>query len=141
MDKEPQVEWTIRLYKNWYKTIILILLIVFICVIVYFSFRDILFVILAALFLVGSVINFFFPIKYVFTPEEIKMITPLVRKKRRWETFKSYYIDKNGIFLSPFTGKSRLERFRGLYLIGAQHNTEAIAFVRDKLKPQEGTKS
>lgn len=139
--EETQLEWTVHLYKNWYKTITLVFFIAFICVIVYFSFHEILFVILAAVFLLGSVINFFFPIKYIFTPEEIQTITPLVRKRRRWDTLKTYYIDKNGIFLSPFAGRSRMERFRGLYLIGAQRNTQALEFIRTKLKPQEGAKS
>ncbi|MFC1524996.1 hypothetical protein ACFL5I_01265 [Planctomycetota bacterium] len=139
--EEVRLEWTVRLYQNWRKTAILVLVIILICALVYLSFHEILFVILAAIFLCGSVINFFFPIKYVFTDESIKVITPLTSKKRNWSTLKSYYIDKNGIFLSPFAGKSRLERFRGLYLIGARHNTEAIAFVREKLKPQKETKA
>ena len=131
---ESSLEWTVCLYKeNWRKTGLLTLLILLVCCLVYLGLRDWIFVVLTVLFLAGSVISFFLPIRYIFTSDEVRVITPLSRKIRKWAEFKSYYVDPNGILLSPFLKKSRLERFRGIYLIRGNRQEGVTDFIRDKI--------
>jgi hypothetical protein len=47
-----------------------------------------------------------------------------------WSIYRSCYPDKNGILLSPFVRPSRLENFRGIYLMFADNGEEVTRFVK-----------
>ncbi|MFH1654064.1 MAG: hypothetical protein ABIE74_08395 [Pseudomonadota bacterium] len=42
---------------------------------------------------------------------------PLGSINKSWNEFKSAHRDRNGILLSPFAFRSRLEKFRGTYIL------------------------
>ena len=64
-------------------------------------------------------------------PEEGLEITYLGRRRaRRWSEFRSYYVGRTGVLLSPFSGPHRLENFRGHYLLLGPRREEVIEFVR-----------
>jgi hypothetical protein len=50
-------------------------------------------------------------------------------------------VDKNGVLLSPFAGRSRLENFRGVYVRFGQNKDQVVNFVRSKIEKKESTKS
>lgn len=133
--QEETFEWVVRLYAtNWRKTVLLVTFIVLVCGIVYYAFQSLIFVVLAALFLAGSLIKFFIPIRYIFDKEGVRIITPLTQQFRQWSAFKSFYPDKRGVLLSPFPNKSWLENFRGLYLIwGADNHSRILDIIKDNI--------
>lgn len=45
--------------------------------------------------------------------------------------FRSFYPDKRGVLLSPFTRPSRLENFRGVYVRYDGNKDEVDAFVKE----------
>jgi hypothetical protein len=51
------------------------------------------------------------------------------RREKGWSEFRSYYVDREGLLLSPFTERSRLERFRGVSLQFHGNRDEVVAFV------------
>ncbi len=55
------------------------------------------------------------------------------KQSRKWDSFKTYYPDKNGIFLSPFAHKTRLENFRGLYIRLKENRKEVLDFIKQKI--------
>lgn len=128
------LEWVSRPYKrDWKKSLLLVLFIILTCEVVYIGFHNTFFVVLSAIFLTGSLLRFFLPTRYIFTAEEIKITSPGLNKTRRWEVFKSYYVDKNGVLLSPYTGKSKLENLRGLYIMFSNNKDEVVEFVKNKV--------
>jgi len=84
--------------------------------------------------LFGSLSSYFFPTKYLFYPDRIEVHTFARRYSRSWSYFKSYHPDKNGVLLSPFEGRSRLERFRGIYVMFDGHKDEAMRYIEDKIR-------
>lgn len=103
---------------------------------VYFSTLSIPFAVLAAVVLFASLAKFFFPTTYKLTQNEIVISTFTQTMKKEWTLFRSFYPDKNGILLSPFVGPSRLENFRGLYLMFEGNANEVTEFVRGKINAQ-----
>ncbi|MBN1150260.1 hypothetical protein JXA84_03445 [candidate division WOR-3 bacterium] len=78
--------------------------------------------------------EFFLPVQYGFDDNHVwKKIGP-VRIRKEWKQLRSFYTDKNGILLSPFSRPSRLETFRGIYIRFAGGDRERIIqSINDKL--------
>ncbi|MBN1620815.1 hypothetical protein JW890_08835 [candidate division WOR-3 bacterium] len=82
--------------------------------------------------------EFFLPVKYGLDKDFVwKKIGP-VKIQKQWVQLRSFYTDKNGILISPFTKPSRLETFRGIYIrfAGAERQT-VLEAVKKHLKGQE----
>ena len=85
---------------------------------------------LAFILLMGSLWPFFVPTKYRITSWGVEQIRWPVRQKRPWSHFRRYEVDARGILLSPFISPSRLDSFRGMYLLignGSQKIQEVVA--------------
>ncbi len=89
-----------------------------------------LFGVLAIVVLTASLTKFYFPTSYKLTDRHVIVKTTLQTLKKDWSIYRSCYPDKNGIQLSPFPEPSRLENFRGMYLMFDDNKDEVTAFVR-----------
>jgi hypothetical protein len=107
-----------------------LLLIGVILVVVYFIAQSILMVFLALLIFTGALSTFFFPTKYQVDHEKVRIKYMFTSVEKELSMFRSFYPDKNGVLLSPFTRPSRLENFRGLYLRYHRNKEEVDNFVK-----------
>jgi hypothetical protein len=87
------------------------------------------FTVLAVLLLWGQVAGFFLPTRYTLTDDAVAVRGLLTRREKPWSEFRSYFVDREGLLLSPFAERSRLERFRGLSLQFHGNRDQVIAFV------------
>jgi len=109
-----------------------VFVIIFLCAIgigVYFSF-GLYWVIIAYILLVGGILPYWLPTYYYLDEEGVRIKGIIVERKKRWDEFKSYYKDKNGVFLSPFSEPTRLENFRGIYIRFNNNKKEVIEFIK-----------
>lgn len=118
-------------------TIILILFLTLMVAIVYSLTESIIFTIVGALILWGSLSQYFLPTRFTFYDSKVRVKYTVNAIEKEWRLFRSYYRDKNGVLLSPFVGPSRLENFRGLYVRFAGNKDEVMAVVADKIKKPE----
>lgn len=98
------------------------------------------FLFLAVLILTGSLSPYFFPTRYELTQDKLRVRFLAVRKEKAWSGFKSFYPDKNGVFVSPFARPSRIENYRGIYLRYDGNQKQVLDFVKSKIafQPQSG---
>jgi hypothetical protein len=61
-----------------------------------------------------------------------------VKRNKKWTEFRSYYKDKNGVFLSPFPRPTRLENYRGLYIRFSENEEEVMDFVSSHIEMEPG---
>ena len=87
------------------------------------------FTVIAVLLVWGQVASFFLPTYYTLTEEEVSVRGLVSTREKAWTDFRSYLVDREGILLSPFEERSRLERFRGLSLQFHGNRDEVVAFV------------
>jgi hypothetical protein len=85
---------------------------------------------LALVVLFASLAKFYLPTKYRLTDKRIMVKSTTQTIYKNWSQFRSHYRDRNGVLLSPFVRPSRLENFRGLYLIFEQNRDEVMDFVK-----------
>lgn len=88
---------------------------------------------LALVVMFASLAKFYFPTKYKLTDKHVIVKTTTQTLTKEWAQYRSCHTDKNGILLSPFTRPTRLENFRGLYLMFANNRDVVIAFVKAHL--------
>lgn len=87
------------------------------------------FTVIAVLLVWGQVAGFFLPTRFAMTDELVSVRGLVSRREKAWTEFRSYYVDREGLLLSPFLERSRLERFRGVSLQFHGNRDEVIAFV------------
>ncbi len=91
------------------------------------------FTIVAVLLLWGQVAGFYLPTRYALSDDRVSVRGVVAKREKEWSDFRSHYVDNDGVLLSPFIGRSRLERFRGLSLMFHANREEVVAFVEGKL--------
>ncbi len=127
-------EWIVHPLKaNWKVSLILIVFLLALCISIYFRFKSLAFFVLSIAFLFGSLSSFFLPTKYTLQEDCILVKTLLRKQSRGWDSFERLYPDKNGVFLSPFSHKTRLENFRGLYVRLGNNRKEILDFIKQKI--------
>ncbi|TET77563.1 MAG: hypothetical protein E3J41_06690 [Candidatus Cloacimonadota bacterium] len=93
-----------------------------------------------SLILVGcSILPYFLPTRYILTRDTIVVKSFFTKQKKRWEDYRSFYVDKNGVLLSPFKKHSRLENFRGIYIRFHKNNDEVVKFIKDIMEKENET--
>ena len=140
MNSEGEIlSWSSHpLRKSKRKTVFLVAFMLLVWVLVFFvSGFSFLLLGLAVVVLMSSLASYFFPTRYELTQDLVRVKFLGTRKERRWENFKSFYPDKNGVFLSSFARPTRLENYRGLYLRYDGEQDRVLAYVKSKVVTDE----
>ncbi|HWR81849.1 MAG TPA: hypothetical protein VN285_00950 [Candidatus Deferrimicrobium sp.] len=125
------LEWTCHpVRRRPLVSALVTLFLILVVVMVYFSVMSMLLSALAAVVMFASLAKFYFPTTYHLTNERVTVKTMTHTLHKDWSVYRSCYPDKNGILLSPFLAPSRLENFRGLYVMFWNNRDEVIRFVR-----------
>lgn len=133
---DEQISWTVHpLVENWTRSALLGIFLCFLFLCIYWGFRSAPVVVLSALFLIGSLYKYFLPFRYQCETDRLIVTACCYRLERPWATFRSSYVDANGILLSPFAKPTRLENFRGVYVrFGTQPAESVVDFIRARLE-------
>jgi hypothetical protein len=83
--------------------------------------------------LFASLAKFYLPTKYRLSDKRIMVKSTTQTVYKNWSQYRSFYPDRNGVLLSPFVRPSRLENFRGLYLIFENNKKDVIRFVENHI--------
>ncbi len=133
------VAWTIHPVKRkpWVSAMVTLVVLLF-SFLVYVSTESTFFCVLSLIVLFASLAKFYMPTSYTLTEREVIVKTTTQTLKKEWSLYRSCWPDKNGILLSPFVEQSRLENFRGLYLIFGDNREEATSFIKEHIAPRTG---
>lgn len=108
------ISWTVFPLKDKKRTASLIcIFLIALFVYLYFVWGT-LYMFLGIVMMLSSLWEFFTPVNYTFKENEIVIQTVFSKKTYEWSRFRNFLIDKKEVLLSPFSGRSRLERFRGI---------------------------
>ena len=128
------LEWTTHPIKKRPITAVLLTLFIAVIPLMVLSITSSkIFATLALVVLFASVAKFYFPTKFRLTEQDVSIKSSTQTIKKNWSEFRSFYPDKSGILLSPFIEPSRLENFRGIYLIFHENKDDVISFVKNHI--------
>ncbi len=109
------------------------LILAFSIIVFYATDRSSVFAGLTLVILFLSLSRFYLPIRYRLSDRRIMIKTMTQTLYKDWSVYRTCYPDKNGILLSPFIQASRLENFRGVYLLFNDNAQAVTAFVKLRL--------
>lgn len=134
----PDLSWKVHSFvENWTKSVLLLLFLTCILSIIYISFHSILYLFLSACILIGPLYTYFLPYNYYCELDTLTVSTCCSTTNRSWDTFRSSYVDNNGILLSPFSKPTRLENFRGIYVRFGKHPPkEIIDYIQTRINTE-----
>lgn len=130
----PQLTWEVHpLRENWMRSALLLLFLLLLFSGIYWLFQSVSVSLLSVLFVTGSLYKYFVPFRYELYEDQLIVTAPFYRLTKPWGGFRSLYIDKNGVLLSPFAKPSRLENFRGVYVRFGANQPEVVDFIKAKI--------
>jgi hypothetical protein len=131
---ELLLEWRVHLLvEQPGKSVALCVLCGFVLVLIHFLFgQRVGFTILAAAILLGSLSDWFLPLKYRLTTRGASYSNLVFGKRMAWEEVRSCYVSSFGLKLSPFSRRTRLDAFRGFVLRFAGNRDEVIRIVKER---------
>ena len=133
LDDLPLV-WKVHPFKeHWIKSVALILFLIFIIGIVQSSFKEPFLTGISLIVLVGSLLRYFFPTEYRVNHEGIQIIFLGRTNLRKWNEFKSFYLCKTGIQLSPFPRPHWLDTFRGHFVLLEKDRDVIIEYIKTRI--------
>ena len=138
-----EISWRVHpLTESWKRSGLLFLFLSLILVGIYFGFKSFFVSLLSAILLIGPLYKYFIPFYYHCGIESLVVTACCYKMERAWSTFRSYYVDRNGVLLSPFSKPTRLENFRGVYVRFGKHPSEEIVnFIHHKLNSESQDES
>lgn len=130
----PQLTWEVHpLRENWMRSALLLLFLLLLFSGIYWLFQSVFVALLSTIFVTGSLYKYFVPFRYELYEDQLIVTAPFYRLTKPWSGFRSLYVDKNGVLLSPFTKPSRLENFRGVYVRFGANQSEVVDFIKAKI--------
>lgn len=139
----PALSWTVHpVVENPKKSVLLLLFLTIVLSIIYVSFKSIVLLFLSACLLIGPLYKYFLPYNYQCELDILTVSTCCSNTNRSWDTFRSSYVDKSGILLSPFSKPTRLENFRGIYVRFGKHPPEDIVnYIQTRISTEQNDDS
>lgn len=132
------LRWSSHPFKRKKLTSLLVVLcLLAVWISVYLTTFSVLMTAISFIILTGALSPFFLPTNYELTSDKIKVRFLFSQKEKEWSYYRSFYVDKNGVLLSPFEGPSRLENFRGIYIRFDQNRDQVVEFVSSRIKKDE----
>ena len=129
----PRNELTWRVFPARDKrklAVFLLVVVAFLSIVFYTS--GVFWTVFAAVILALSLSSFFTPTTYTMDDEKVTIKRPLYSITRRWDNVRRVTVHKNGVFLSPFRKRTRMENFRGVFLIVRDNMDDVVNFIRER---------
>ena len=137
-DLPTTLSWTVHpIIENWRKSVLLGLFLALLLFGIYLGFQSIYVALISGIVLIGSLYKYFLPFHHRCEADRLIITSCCYKLERSWETFRSFYVDANGVLLSPFARPTRLENFRGVYVRFGKHTPEEVVdFITSKIKSE-----
>jgi len=134
-DLDNRLEWSVfPMREHFGKAAAFWLIFGFVIWAVYWNVESIFLTVAAAIFLLVSLSSFYLPTNYELNSESVRLRRWFYIRQLEWKRVRSVVEDKNGLFLSTFPVRSRLENFRGLFLPYKNNRGQIVDFIT-ALKP------
>ena len=130
------MEWNIHPFKEEpLKSFLLVMFLFVLAIVLFLIFPNIVFTTIAMLLMIISLRGYLFKSIYKLEDDLIKIKMLSFEYKKKFHDFKKLYIGNNAFLMSPFTYKTRLNKYRGIYIpFPKELKVEIINFISEKFE-------
>lgn len=100
-------------------------------------FFGVIFGIVGLIILTVSLHSYYFPTQYELTDSEIIITKFFGTQRRQLSEFRKVYVGKNGLLLSPFSRKTFLNQFRGVFVLLPHERDTVVEYVKQRVADQQ----
>ncbi len=130
-----ELVWVVHALRRQHaKTAILAAVLTLTAAFIYLNTASLVWTAASLLILLFGVLDFVMPVTFSLTEWGVESKVVFYRRRKPWSMLRSYSLDRNGVLVSPFPDRSRLEAFRGLYIRFSGNRDEVVGFIRDHLE-------
>ena len=138
LSSEPSMTWKVHPMKDnplkgvifWVTVIIVIFAVYWNIVLSFSKLQSIIFTFIASIFLLFSLSSFYLPTWFTINLEGIELRRWFYVKKMSWGKIRSVKDEVTGLFCSPFPVRTRLENYRGIFLLYRNNQDEIISIMK-----------
>lgn len=128
-------EWTVHPpKKGGYRRVVFILAIVGVPAALLFNFGSPVWAFFATVFLLGTTAAYWLPTRFVIDEQGIELTRWFWKRRVSFDSLKRIDRDPNGLFVSPFAERSRLDGHRGLLLMEPPQRDEVESYIRGQIE-------
>lgn len=133
MELTRNMKWSVHpARENLAKTIVSLIFIF--AFLTYVSiFFGIVFAVVGFIILLVTLHSYYFPTHYEITDTEIIVTKFFGTQRRTLNEFRMVYEGKNGVLLSPFSHKTFLNQFRGVFVLVPRERIEIVEYVKQHI--------
>jgi len=130
------LEWNIHPFKEEpLKSFFLLTFLFILMFLVFLISRNITFALIATILMLISLRGYLFNTSYKLENEIIKIKMLSFQYKKKYNDFKRLYIGENAMLMSPFTFKTKLNKYRGVYIpFPKELKAEIVNFISEKFE-------
>lgn len=129
---EPILTWKVHLLREQPAKLLLVIPAAALSLVAsYVLFGTFTFGLIALFLILTSLAEYLFPIRFEIDSQGASARTLTARTRIEWSRVKKYYLDDRGIKLSPLSRQTRLEAYRGVYLVFGDRREEIIEAVKE----------
>jgi hypothetical protein len=111
------LEWNIHPFKEEpLKSFLLITFLFILMILLFFIFPNIPFLLSVMIVMILSLRAYFFKSEYKLEHEYLNVKMLVFQYKKQYADFKKVYIGEAAFLMSPFTYKTKLNKYRGIYI-------------------------
>ncbi len=131
-------EWTVHPPRQGgYRRVIFVLTIVGVPLGLLKSLDSPVWAFFATVCLLGATVAYWLPTSYAIDEEGISVQRWFWKKRKLFRDLKRVERDPNGLFVSPFPSRSRLDGHRGLLLMEPPERDAVEKYIRERIEPRE----
>ncbi len=135
-------DWTVHpLSRGGFRRVIFVMTMIVIPLGVLEVFQHFAWAVFATLFLLGTLSAYWLPTRYAIDDEGIWVQRWFWKKRKLFRDLKRVERDPNGLFVSPFASRSRLDGHRGLLLMEPPERDDVEKYIRERIEPREEVSS
>ncbi len=129
---EPILTWKVHLLREQPRKLLLVIPVAAMSLVAsHVFFHTFTFGLIAMFLIMASLAEYLFPIRFEIDSQGASARTLTARTRIEWSRVKKYYLDDRGIKLSPLSRQTRLEAYRGVYLMFGDRRDEVIEAVKE----------
>ncbi|MFB3897448.1 MAG: hypothetical protein ACE14V_14210 [bacterium] len=128
------IVWKVHPFReHWVKSVAVILFLISLFTFIQSEFKQSLLTFISIAVLVGSLLRYFLPTQYKIDIEGVHYTFLGLTKTRKWTEFKTFYVCKTGVQLSPFPRPHWLDPFRGYFVLVGKDKEVIVNYIRARV--------